>query len=84
MTSLPARRFGLSDRGELREGFAADIVVFDPKTIADVATYEEPRRYPVGIEYVIVNGEIAAEHGTQTAVRGGRLLRRGTGVNSEQ
>jgi N-acyl-D-aspartate/D-glutamate deacylase len=77
MTSLPARRFGLSDRGELREGLAADIVVFDPGTIADVATYEEPRQYPAGIEYVIVNGEIAAEDGKQTSVRAGRLLRRG-------
>ena len=77
MTSLPARRFGLSDRGELREGFAADIVIFDPETIADVATYEEPRQYPAGIEYVIVNGEIAAGRGKQTAARAGRLLRRG-------
>jgi N-acyl-D-amino-acid deacylase len=77
MTSLPARRFGLSDRGELREGLAADIVIFDPDRIADVATYEEPRQYPTGMEYVIVNGETAAEHGKQTAARAGRLLRRG-------
>jgi N-acyl-D-aspartate/D-glutamate deacylase len=77
MTSLPAHRFGLRDRGELREGLAADIVVFDPETIADRATYEEPRQYPDGIEYVIVNGEIAAERGKQTAARAGGLLRRG-------
>jgi N-acyl-D-aspartate/D-glutamate deacylase len=77
MTSLPAQRFGLHDRGGLREGLAADIVVFDPDTIADRATYEEPRQYPAGIEYVIVNGAIAAEHGKQTAARAGRLLRRG-------
>jgi N-acyl-D-aspartate/D-glutamate deacylase len=77
MTSLPARRFGLSDRGELREGLAADMVVFNPDTIADRATYEEPRQYPTGIEYVIVNGEIAAEHCKQTSARAGRLLRRG-------
>jgi len=76
MTSLPARRFGLSGRGELREGWAADFVVFNPDTIADLATYEDPRRYPAGIEYVIVNGKIAAEGGKQTLERAGRLLRR--------
>jgi len=76
MTSLPAFKFGLSDRGELREGAAADIVIFNPDTIADVATYEDPRRYPTGIEYVIVNGETTAERGNQTTVRAGRLLRR--------
>jgi N-acyl-D-aspartate/D-glutamate deacylase len=76
MTSLPARRMNLADRGVLREGLAADIVIFDPETIADRATYEEPRRYPAGIECVIVNGEIAAERGKQTAARAGRLLRR--------
>jgi len=78
MTSLPARRMNLAERGELREGWAADIVVFDPKTIADRATYQEPRQYPAGIEYVIVNGEIAAERGKQTPARAGRLLRRNT------
>jgi len=77
MTSLPARRFGLADRGELREDRAADIVIFNPDTIADTATYEDPRQYPAGIEYVIVNGEIAVERGKQTTSRAGRLLRRG-------
>jgi len=76
MTSLPAHRFGLADHGELREGAAADIVIFNPDTIADTATYEDPRQYPAGIEYVIVNGEIAVEHGKQTTARAGRLLRR--------
>jgi len=76
MTSLPARRMDLAERGELREGFAADIVVFDPETVDDRATYEEPRQYPEGIEYVIVNGQVAAEGGKQTAARAGRLLRR--------
>src|SRR5437667_10473335 len=79
MTSLPARRMKLAERGELREGFAADIVVFDPETIADRATYEEPRQYPAGIEDVIVNREIAAEHGEQTVARAGRLLTRSSG-----
>ena len=77
MTSLPARRMNLPDRGELREGFAADIVVFNPDTIADLATYEDPRQYPAGIDCVIVNGEVAAESGRQTRARAGRLLRRG-------
>jgi len=77
MTSLPARRFGLTGRGELREGYAADIVIFNPETIADRATYEEPRQYPTGIECVIVNGQIAAERGKQTSARAGRLLLRG-------
>jgi N-acyl-D-aspartate/D-glutamate deacylase len=77
MTSLPANRMNLPERGEIREGYDADLVIFDPETINDTATYEEPRRYPSGIEYVIVNGEIAAERGNQNPVRAGRLLRRG-------
>ena len=77
MTSLPAQRMNLPERGELREGWAADIVIFNPSTIADTATYPDPRRYPAGIEYVIVNGEIAAEGGKQTPARAGHLLRRG-------
>jgi len=77
MSGLAARRFNLRQRGELHEGWAADIVVFDPETIADTATYQDPRRYPGGIDYVIVNGEIAAEAGRQTPARAGRLLRRG-------
>ncbi|MBI2913205.1 MAG: D-aminoacylase [Chloroflexi bacterium] len=77
MSGLPARRFGLRERGELREGWFADIVVFDPERVTDRATYEEPRQYPQGIEYVIVNGEVAAERGRQTNARAGRVLRRG-------
>ena len=76
MTSLPARRFGLLERGELREGWCADIVVFDPERVEDVATYQDPRQYPVGMEWVIVNGQVAAERGTQTPARAGRLVRR--------
>ncbi len=71
MTSLPAKKFRLADRGELREGAAADIVVFDPSTIDDIATYEEPRQYPRGIARVIVNG--------QTVVADGRAERRPAG-----
>lgn len=76
MTSLPAGRFGLSDRGTIAEGMAADIVVFDPQKIDDVATYQEPRQYPSGISYVIVNGAVVAEGGRQSDIRAGRLLRR--------
>ncbi len=76
MTSLPARRFKLGRRGELREGWCADIVVFDADKIADVATYEEPRQYPAGIDYVIVNGTVAAENGRQAERHAGTLVRR--------
>lgn len=77
MTSLPARRFQLAQRGELREGWFADLVIFDPEKIADTATYEEPRQYPAGIDYVLVNGVIAGDHGKQAEQHAGRLLRRG-------
>ncbi|MGH9966589.1 MAG: N-acyl-D-amino-acid deacylase family protein [Pyrinomonadaceae bacterium] len=56
MTSLPAQTFGFRDRGLVREGFAADLVIFDEKTVADRATFEKPHQFPVGISYVIVNG----------------------------
>jgi N-acyl-D-amino-acid deacylase len=79
MTSLPARRFKLGKRGELREGWSADIVVFDAGAIADVATYEEPRQYPAGIDYVIVNGTVAAESGRQAERHAGTLVRRENG-----
>jgi len=80
MTSLPAQRMNLPKRGQLREGWFADIVVFDPDRIVDRATYEDPRQYPEGIDYVVVNGEVAAERGRQTALHSGRLLRRGQEV----
>jgi dihydroorotase/N-acyl-D-amino-acid deacylase len=74
MTSLPARRVGLFDRGVLRPGMAADIVVFDPKTVRDVATYEAPRRYAEGIADVIVNGRVVLDEGRLTPERPGRFL----------
>ena len=77
MTSLPARRLGLKDRGVLAEGKAADIVVFNPAAIVDQATYEDPRQYPLGIRQVIVNGVLTAEGGQHTGKLGGRVLRRG-------
>jgi N-acyl-D-amino-acid deacylase len=78
MTSLPARKHRLANRGLLAPGAFADVVVFDPDTIADVATYEDPRQYPPGIEHVIVNGQLAVENGRQTPTRPGRMLRRST------
>jgi N-acyl-D-amino-acid deacylase len=74
---VPAAQVGLRDRGVLREGAYADLVVFDPATVADVATYEEPARHPVGIEHVVVNGRLAIADGVETDARPGRLLRRG-------
>jgi len=77
MTSLPAQTFGLKGKGLLKEGFDADIVVFDPATIIDRATYEEPNQGPEGIDYVFVNGVMAAEKGAILGATSGRVLRRG-------
>jgi len=77
MTSLPAQKLGLRDRGVLREGAWADIVVFDPATIADKATFAEPAQYPVGIDHVLVNGTLAVRQGQYTGALEGRTLRRG-------
>ncbi len=66
MTGLPAEKLSLADRGVIREGAAADLVVFDPETIRPRATYRDPCRYPEGIDYVIVNGRIVVERGTHT------------------
>jgi len=76
MTSLPAGKLGLTDRGILREGFWADIVVFDPETITDKATYANPHQYPEGIYYVLVNGQVAVQNGKLTGARPGRVLQR--------
>jgi N-acyl-D-amino-acid deacylase len=79
MTSLPAERLGLRGRGWLKEGYAADVVVFDPATVADRTSYQDPTAAPVGIEYVLVNGDVVVEHGTvDTQPRAGSVLRRGS------
>lgn len=75
MTGLPAAKLGLSRRGLLREGYYADIVVFDPTTVADTATFTEPHRYPMGIDYVLVNGVLTVEKGEHTGALAGRVLR---------
>ncbi len=77
MTALPAERIGLRERGQLRAGWYADVVVFDPTTVRDRATFEEPHQYPEGIEYVLVNGRITVDEGEYRDVRAGSILKRG-------
>ena len=77
MTSFPAQRLGLPDRGLLRDGFKADIVVFNPNTVKTQATREDPKHYPLGIEYVIVNGVVVIDRAANTGALPGRALRRG-------
>ena len=79
MTSLPAQRFGLQDRGLIREGKAADITVFDPSKVRDRSTYSDPCLQPEGIEYVIVNGELVVEKGKFLEKKTGQLLLRRKG-----
>ena len=75
MTSAPAARLGLTDRGRLADGYRADIVVFDPAAVASNATYDEPRRFPTGIDYVLVNGTVVVDDGEHTGALPGRALR---------
>jgi dihydroorotase/N-acyl-D-amino-acid deacylase len=74
MTSLPARRLGLQDRGLLRVGMKADLVIFDPATVRDTATFEKPFAYPDGIPYVLINGKLVLDEGRRTKARPGRAL----------
>lgn len=76
MTSMPATRLRLHDRGRLAEGVAADIIVFDPAQVADRATFANPHQYPDGIPFVLVNGVFAIDGGSVTPARAGRALRR--------
>jgi N-acyl-D-amino-acid deacylase len=75
MTSLPAERIGLKDRGTIAKGMAADIVVFDPRKILDLATFELSHVYPAGVELVLVNGAVTISHGGHTKERAGHVLR---------
>jgi len=81
MTSDPCRRFGLRDRGWLRPGYAADVVLFDPDRVRDTATYEEPIRYPVGVHTVLVNGVPTVEAGEHTGAMAGQIVRRTTATS---
>ena len=74
MTSLPAQKFGFKNRGLLREGMAADIIIFDPETVNDQSTYDKPHAYSTGIQYVIVNGKITLKQMQHTGVRNGKTL----------
>ncbi|MBM3725470.1 MAG: D-aminoacylase [Acidobacteria bacterium] len=76
MTSLPARAFGLRDRGLIREGLAADLVLFDPASVADLATFERPYQYSKGFDYVMVNGRFAIDNGAPAGLHGRPLRRR--------
>jgi N-acyl-D-aspartate/D-glutamate deacylase len=77
MTGFAARKFGLRDRGVVKEGAIADLVLFDPRRIIDRGTFEDPHRTPDGIEAVYVNGVKAVSGGKSTGARAGRVLRRG-------
>ncbi|MBA4850972.1 D-aminoacylase [Emticicia sp. BO119] len=74
MTSLPAQRFKIEDRGLIRTGYAADIVIFDKNTVADKATFETPHAYSEGIDYVLVNGTIVLENGKHTGKKPGEII----------
>ncbi|NCP01108.1 MAG: amidohydrolase family protein, partial [Sphingomonadales bacterium] len=80
LTSMPAGHLGLTDRGSLAEGQYADVVIFDPATIADTATYEEPQQFAVGMYHVLINGEPVLMDGKMTGARPGRAVR-GPGWN---
>ncbi|MGH7483853.1 MAG: N-acyl-D-amino-acid deacylase family protein [Longimicrobiales bacterium] len=77
MTALPADLLGLEQRGLVREGMIADLVLFDPATVIDRATFQDPHRYPSGIPYVIINGVVSVDGGQFGDLRPGRVLRRG-------
>jgi N-acyl-D-amino-acid deacylase len=75
MTGAPAARVGLKERGLIKEGMFADITIFDPSKVIDRATFESPNQYPIGIDYVIVNGKLSVDKGQRTSALAGRVLR---------
>ena len=75
MTSFPAQRLGLFDRGLVRPGLKADLVLFDDREIGDRSTFEAPHQYAVGVKWVLVNGEVVFNGETMTAARPGRILK---------
>ncbi|HEU4689295.1 MAG TPA: amidohydrolase family protein, partial [Vicinamibacterales bacterium] len=74
MSGFPAKRLGLADRGLLKEGLKADLVIFDPDTVRGTATYSRPHQYAEGVSLVVINGQIVFENGRMTAARPGRVL----------
>ena len=75
MTSLPAQKFQLTNRGLLHEGYAADIVVFDEQRVKDLSTYDHPHQYSTGFAYVLVNGQLTVDEGKHNGTRAGTSLR---------
>lgn len=75
MTSLPAQILGLSDRGQLHEGFAADVAIFDPMKVRETNSFEKPKSYPEGIPYVLVNGTLVIDNGEHTGATPGQVIR---------
>ena len=78
MTSLPAQKFQLKDRGLLKEGMDADIVVFDENEVSDKSTYENPHQYSTGFKFVLVNGKLTVDNGKHTGMRAGKALYNGS------
>ena len=74
MTENPALRFGLKNRGRVQKGYFADLVVFDADRVNDIATYDDPIQFPVGIPYVLVNGEIAVDEEVCTGILAGQAI----------
>ena len=81
MTSLPARNLGITDRGTLKQGFAADLVLFNPESIQDHATFEDSLQYSTGVDAVWVNGELVWDKGRVTDARPGKIIRRQNAKN---
>jgi N-acyl-D-amino-acid deacylase len=77
MTSFPAQKFRLNDRGMLKEGMSADIVIFDEKNVGDKSTFTKPHAYSTGILYVLVNGKITLKQGKHTGEKFGKVLKGG-------
>ena len=75
MTSMNAEKINITERGYIKVGYAADITVFDPATVADKATFVQPHQYPVGIPYVIVNGQVVLDDGKHTGALPGKVIR---------
>ncbi|HYZ85984.1 MAG TPA: D-aminoacylase [Bryobacteraceae bacterium] len=82
MTSLPARTFGLKNRGMVREGFAADLVIFDPAKVQDKSTYQQPHQYTEGFDFVVVNGKLLVDNSKLTDARPGQVLRRNVALTT--
>ena len=76
MTSMPADQVGIPDRGRIARGMKADLVVFDPASVRDQATFDDPHRYPVGIQHVLVNGVVVVQDGNHSGSRPGAVIRR--------